>query len=486
MDTDTHKLFPIHMPTLGIYNNMPSTELSPRCLINCSNMEIEKGVLAQRYGYPTYGTTTALIGTPYLFFPFTTFAGVTTLYLVTSNGIYYLNVAAWAATVAVTDFITTYRYPSACTIQDKALIASSEKGLYDAVTGALVAGDWTSYCPRVILPYKFRLLGFGEYKAGIVTPIRIRYSAIGVYNTTSAAYFIDWTDGDGVEIRGAIPLGPYIAVFKDKSAGLMDYIGGSSIFSLTIQLPSTGLLAQRAVVNVGGRLFFMSHDNIYSWDGGREAVPVGDPIKDLWLADLAISTTDLTQASFAMYVAHKKQVYFFYLIGTTASYVTKYFMYDIEQKSWWKGQLGDAIICADHIYYDGYKALLGIKTPIPVQFDYSTKQDNGKAITSFIESPDFVISEEEYIMRRKRYYAFNFDMKGDAVDTVQFQHSVDEGTTFLPAVASNLTITAAYDKVKKDLKFVDRKARIKLTHSTDNKRWFLRFYGIDYTLREKK
>jgi hypothetical protein len=185
-----------------------------------------------------------------------------------------------------------------------------------------------------------------------------------------------------------------------------------------------------------------------------------------------------------MYTAHKKQVYFFYLVGTAESYVTKYFMYDIEYKSWWRGQLGDAIICADYIYYSGYKVLLGIKTATPVQFDYATKQDNGKAVTSFIESPDFVISEEEYLMRRKRFYAFKFDMKGDAADTVQFEHSVNEGSTY--STASNLTVGALYDKVEKDTNFAERKARIKLTHSTDNKRWFLRFYGIDYTLREKK
>jgi hypothetical protein len=451
-------------------------------LVDCSNMQVEKGVLAQRFGYPTYGTNTSLVGTPYLFFPFTTFAGVTTLYLITSNGIYYLNGTAWAETVAVTNFITTYRYPSACSIQDKPLIASSEIGLYDALTGALVAGNWASYCPRIILPYKFRLLGFGEYKAGIVTPLRMRYSDLGAYNTTSAGYFIDWIDGDGIEIVGAIPLGPYIAMFKDKSAGLLDWIGGSSIFSYSVQLATIGLLAQRAVVNVGGRLFFMSHDNIYSWDGGREPVPVGDPIKDLWLADMS---PDLAKASFAMYVASKNQVYFFYLVGTAESYVTKYFMYDIQYKSWWRGQLGDAIICADYINYSGYKALLGIKTNTPVQFDYAAKQDNGKAITSFIESPDFVISEEEYLMRRKRFYAFKFDMKGDAADTVQFQHSVDEAATAYPT-ASDLTLKSTYDRIDKNTNFTEPKARIKLTHSTDNKRWFLRFYGIDYTLREKK
>jgi hypothetical protein len=95
-----------------------------------------------------------------------------------------------------------------------------------------------------------------------------------------------------------------------------------------------------------------------------------------------------------------------------------------------------------------------------------------------------VISEEEYLMRRKRFYAFKFDMKGDAADTVQFEHSVNEGSTY--STASNLTVGALYDKVEKDTNFAERKARIKLTHSTDNKRWFLRFYGIDYTLREKK
>jgi hypothetical protein len=482
--TDSHKLFPIHKPTLGIYDNIPGTELNPKALVNASNMQVDKGVLAQRYGYPAYGTNTNLVGTPYLFFPFTSFAGVTTLYCITSNGMYYLNGSAWAAKEAVVDFITTHRYPSACSIEDKILVTSSEKGLYEAGSGRLSGWSGYGYCPRIILPYKFRLIGFGEYESGATVPLRIRYSALGACTTITETYFIDWIDGDGIEIVGAIPLGPYIAIFKDKSAGLMDWIGGSSIFSLNIQLPSTGLIAQRAVVNVGGRLFFISHDNIYSWDGGREAVPIGDPIKDLWLADIASNEANLDKASFAMYVAHKGQVYFFYLIGTAASYVTKYFMYDIKHKSWWRGQLGDAIICADYVYYSGYKALMAIKTKTPVHFDYSTKQDNGKAITSFIESPDFVISEEEYIMRKKRYFAFVFDMKGDASDTVKFERSVDEGSNY--ATSSNLTVAASYDRVKKAEKFTDRKARIKLTHDTDNKRWFLRFYGIDYTLREKK
>jgi len=480
VESDRHKLFPIHKPLLGIYNNVPGTDLNPQALVNASNMQVEKGVLAQRFGYPTYGTNTNLVGTPYLFFPFTSFAGVTTLYVATSNGVYYLS-TNWEESIAITDFVTTHKYPSMCSIQNKCLATSAEKGIYNVTDDAQLPGNWTSYYPRIILPYKFRLIGFGEYKTGIVTPLRIRYSDLGAYNTTGAGYFIDWIDGDGIEIVGAIPLGPYIAVFKDKSAGLMDWIGGSSIFSLTIQLPSTGLLAQRAVVNVGGRLFFMSHDNIYSWDGGREPVPIGDPIKDLWLDD---KSDDLEKASFAMYVAHKDQVYFFYLKGTAESYVTKYFMYDIKHKSWWRGQLGDAIICADYVYYSGYKALMAIKTKTPVHFDYLDKQDNGKAITSFIESPDFVISEEEYIMRKKRFFAFRFDMKASATDTVTFERSIDEGSNYTDS--SSLALTTAYDRVSKGTNFTDRKARVKLTHSTDDKRWFLRFYGIEHTMREKK
>jgi len=108
--TDRHKLFPIPRPTLGIYNNVPGTDLNPRAFVNAGNMQIERGVLAQRFGYPTYGVNTNLVGTPYLFFPFTSFAGVTTLYCITSNGMYYLNDTAWAAKEAVADFITTLRY----------------------------------------------------------------------------------------------------------------------------------------------------------------------------------------------------------------------------------------------------------------------------------------------------------------------------------------------------------------------------------------
>jgi len=480
--TDRHKLFPIHKPTLGIHNEIPATELNPMALVDASNMEVEKGVLAQRYGYATYGDDTDLVGTPYLFFPFTSFAGVTTLYLATYNGIYYLDGTDWKAKTVVSDFVLAGKYPTMCSIEDKPLCASAYKGLYEVGVGKLSGWSDYDYHPRIILPYKFRLIGFGEYESGVTVPLRIRYSALGACETITETYFIDWIDGDGIEIVGAIPLGPYIAVFKDKSAGLMDWIGGSSIFSLNIQLPSTGLLAQRAVVNVRGKLFFMSHDNIYSWDGGREAVPIGDPIKDLWLEDMSI---DLAPQSFAMYVAHRGQVYFFYLKGTAGNYVTKYFMYDINHKSWWRGQLGDAIIAANYVYYNGYKALLGIKTKTPVHFDYSTKQDNGNAITSYIESPDFVISEEDYIMRRKRFYSFNFDMKGSkADDTVAFEHSVDEGENYVSG--GNLTVATTYDKVKKDKKFVNRKARIKLTHSTDDERWFLRFYGIDYTERERK
>ena len=119
------------MPTLGIHNEVPGTELNPRALVNTSNMQVENGVLAQRYGYPTYGTNTNLVGTPYLFFPFTSFAGVTTLYCATSNGVYYLgDDGAWQESIAITDFVTTYKYPSMCTIENKMLATSSEKGIY--------------------------------------------------------------------------------------------------------------------------------------------------------------------------------------------------------------------------------------------------------------------------------------------------------------------------------------------------------------------
>lgn len=74
-----------------------------------------------------------------------------------------------------------------------------------------------------------------------------------------------------------IRLGAYLAIYFSESIVICNPVPTDEIYLFDTRVRGVGLLASRAIVDIGGVHIFIGSDlNFYSYDGGLEPVPIGD------------------------------------------------------------------------------------------------------------------------------------------------------------------------------------------------------------------
>lgn len=476
------EVFPIYAPTLGIIRNVPSTMLDPRACVNATNIRLKGGVISKRTGYGAAYAGDAISGVPIGIFRYQMWSGVEYEILCTTTNVYYNNDGTWASLAGSLNATTTFR-ASVASIQNYMVytngVDAASKCLATSWT-ALDAGaeNWSLYRPLIFLTYRFRLLGFNDQKSGAATAIRIMYSKLGDFDAidgTENSGYIDMTQGMGSKIVGAAPIKNYIAIYKNYSCALLDYIGGSSIFGIDVHIQGIGLAAKDAIANLGTSHIFLGSDlNIHEWNGGWELNHVGDPIKDLLRAE--IDETKLAQC-FAVTNYAETEAHFF-IVVTGQTYPTVFYTYNWTDRSWVRNTIA-AMSTAGEIAKAGVtRTLLALAAGTVHQYDYSTLTDNSAAITSSFETPDFVLDKEEHIARHRRYYGVVFDIKGSSTSAkVTLNYSNDEGSSW-DSDDEELTLTAAYVHTVWDFMQTQRKLRLKFSDATSGQTFYIKFYGL--------
>lgn len=482
-DTEV-KVFPVYAPTLGIIRNIPSTMLDPRACTNCSNIRLKGGVVSKRTGYGASYATGAITGVPIGIFRYQQWDGTEYEILCTTTNVYYNDAGAWTSLAGSLNATTTFR-ASVASIENYMVYTNGVDAASKCLAttwSALDAGaeNWSLYRPLIFLPYRFRLLGFNDQKSGAVTAIRIMYSKLGDFDAidgTESSGFIDMTQGMGSKIVGAAPMKNYIAMYKDYSCALLDYIGGSSIFGIDVHIQGIGLAAKDAIVNLGTSHLFLGSDlNFHEWNGGWELNHIGDSIKDLLRAE--IDETKLAQC-FAVTNYAETEAHFF-IVVTGQTYPTVFYTYNWTDRSWVRNTIA-AMSTAGEIAKAGVtRTLLALATGTVHHYDYSTSTltDNGAAITSSFETPDFVLDKEEHLARHRRFYGVVFDIKGSSASAkVTLNYSGDEGSSW-DSEDKKLTLTASYAHTKWDFLQTQRRLRLRFSDTTSGQTPYIRFYGL--------
>jgi len=476
-------VFPVYSPTLGIIGHIPSTLLNPRACVNCNNVRFRDGVVSKRTGYVTYGTGT-ITGVPLMLFRYQMWDLTEYEILVTTTNVYYNSAGTWTSLVgslngtvdirASLAYIENYLVftngvdaPSKC-------LATTWSALSDGKTI-----NWATYRPKIFVPYKDRLIGFNDNKSGAQTAIRQIYSVLGDFdnvNDTGSGYN-DFVQGMGAQIMGAAPLKDYIAVYKDYSCCLLDYIGGSSLYGFYPHIQGIGLAAQDAIANLGTSHIFLGTDlNIHEWNGGWELNHIGDPIKKLLQAEVNVSKI---KRSFAVVNLKEKEAIFFLPIGSN-DYPTRMWIYNFEDRSWAKGTIASVSGGGGVSKASVERALVALSASgagCVKHYDYSALDDGDSAISAFYESGDFVLSKEEYMTLQRRFYGVSLDLKGHSTSSkLSLQHSSDEGATYSDAVEK--TLKASYDWYIWNFLKTSRKLRFKFSDATAGQSFSMRFYGL--------
>lgn len=481
------KPFPVYAPTLGIIRNIPSTMLDPRAFTNCNNIRLKDGVASKRTGYVAYGTG-AITGVPLLLFGYQQFDLTEYEILVTTTNIYYRSGAgAWTSLTGSLNGTVDIR-ASLAFIENHMVFTNGVDApskclgtTWSALDDGKTIG-WADYRPKIFVPYKERLLGFNDNVSGSETAIRQIYSVLGDFDNVNdtGAGFNDFTRGMGNEIMGAEVLKDYVAVYKNLSCCLLDYIGGSSLYSLSAHVQGIGLLAPHAIANLGTSHIFLGSDwNIHEWNGGWELNHIGDPIKTLLQSELTAASKVKAKRNFCVVSLEQREVTFFLVIGSN-DYPTRMWTYNLDSRSWTKGTIA-SISAAGCVTKAGVeRVLLGLPAGTTHHYDYSALNDGASAIGCSFETGDFVLDKEQYQRRQRKHQGVDVDVKGYSTSSkLSIEYSSDEGVTWLPSTAMEKALTAAYKWTNWNFLKTARKLRLKFSNAAVGQRFHVRYYGLN-------
>jgi hypothetical protein len=164
-----------------------------------------------------------------------------------------------------------------------------------------VQGGQTNVTGELIRSFAGFLMLLNTIESGSPFPQRVRWGVFGQPgNWTNDAFgngqagFNDLADDVGF-ILWANPFNNYEAIYKERSIYLMQYVGPPTIFSFQRVINGIGLLAQRAVADLGDEHAFLGNDNFYTFNG-ISIDPIGNAIKHFFFNDVDPSYRNRVQA----------------------------------------------------------------------------------------------------------------------------------------------------------------------------------------------
>ena len=261
------------------------------------------------------------------------------------------------------------------------------------------------------------VIAFGTNPIGssAIDPLFIRFS-----DQENAA---DWTPtatntaggvriNSGSQIIGAVQGRQEIIIFTDVSVHSMRFIGAPFTFQFQTISSDVSMISPNAAVNARGSIYFMDKGGFYVYNGSVQPLPCS-------VKEFVFSNLNEDQA-FKVFAAENNafsEVTWFYPVGTGDTEVTNYVTFNYAENLWsvgtlvrgaWRGAgtrknpLASSIITSTNANYlysheDGF-------------------DDDGSAMTAFIESGDLEMDDGERFMLIRRIipdFAFS-GVTGDA------------------------------------------------------------------------
>lgn len=472
------EIFPIYSPSRGLVLNVPAPYLDPRASPDCQNVRFYDGIVEKRKGYPSTAYAGGTItGTPLKLYTYTNEDGTDYEILATTTRLAKRTSGDWA------DFrtVTTLTNVTMCTMHKAGsfyLVYGSKENAprkYDGTTDAAIS-EASTYKPKIMLPYQYRLLMFNYDDGGTDMPINFRYCAANDMDDWdgTGATARSMVQGAGSQIMNAVAIKDYVGVYKDKSVSVLDYVGGSSIFATSVHIDGIGLLAQDTIVNLGTSHVFLASDyNIYEWNGGWELIPIGNAVKK-YIKDNIYKTNK--SKCFAVANYQRTEAHFFIPIGTDA-YPTRFLTYNWTDKTW---ALNTVTSCSGGGNIDNTgveKSIIALSAGTVHNYDYSSANDGSTAIDSYFTTSDTTISKEEYKIMMKDYKNVYVDAKGN---DLSMQYSVNEGSTWSTVDTDTLDSTSIYNLHAFNFAKADRNIRFKFANATADESYAVRFVGIEH------
>jgi len=325
---------------------------------------------ADGWGFGGFGSSTAISsGNQLRLFSQDNF-GEDLIFNVRGGGIYYSDVSAG--------------------LNNRAVNITALSGASDAPTVALQI--MVSDTDQHVIAFGCNAIG-----SSTIDPLFVRFS------TQESAR--DWTPtatntaggiriNSGSLIVGAVQSRQEILVFTDRSVHSMRFVGGAFVFELSLISTDVSMISPNAGIDVGGQVYFMDEGGFYVYNGSVQTLPCS-------VKNHVFSNLNKSQAYkvFAAENSAYSEVTWFYPVGTGNTEITNYVTFDYAENLWSIGTLERG---AWNDYGTGTAPLAAsVITSSNANYLYEHEtghDDDGSAMTAYIESGDLEINDGESFM----------------------------------------------------------------------------------------
>jgi len=186
-----------------------------------------------------------------------------------------------------------------------------------------------------------------------------------------------------------------ILIWTDVNMHAMRFVGGDLVFSFSLVAGNTSLLGPNVSVTVGDRVFWMDRENFYAYSGSVQVIPCT-------VLRYVFDNINLEQ-SFKFFAASNRmfdEVFWFYATADSEE-VNKYVKFNYTEGTWDIGSLSRTA-WVDYGIHDNPRGC-GVTGGANVVYIHENgEDDDGTAMTCFIESADFDQGDGETYMFMNR------------------------------------------------------------------------------------
>lgn len=243
------------------------------------------------------------------------------------------------------------------------------------------------------------VIAFGSNPIGssAIDPLFVRFS--------DQENAIDWTPtatntaggvriNSGSQIIGAVQGRQEIIIFTDVSVHSMRFVGAPFTFQFQTISSDISMISPNAAVNARGSIYFMDKGGFYSYNGSVQPLPCS-------VKEFVFSNLNVDQA-FKVFAAENNafsEVSWFYPVGTGDTEVTNYVTFNYAENLWSVGTLIRGAWRGAGTRNNPLAS--SIITSTDANYLYSHEEgfdDDGSAMTAFIESGDLEMDDGERFM----------------------------------------------------------------------------------------
>jgi hypothetical protein len=206
---------------------------------------------------------------------------------------------------------------------------------------------------------------------------------------TNSAGFMRISSGS--EIVAAQKTRQEILIWTDVNLHAMRFIGGEYTFGISLLASNTSLIGPNAVVTVGDRVYWMDRENFYVYSGRIEIIPCT-------VLRYVFDDINLEQSHKCFAASNKMfdEVFWFYP-SSGSDEIDRYVKYCTTEGAW---DIGSLVRTAwvDYGIHNNPRASGVASGTQYIYVHESGDDDDGSAMTSYVESGDFDLGDGEQFM----------------------------------------------------------------------------------------